>query len=575
MNPELDLTTERIDDFVLLIHMMVRLNLPEIVDRHIHRHGLQQGLSWGWVATIWLAHILSQADHRKLTVRDWVRQAHEALESVTGLDIRDTDFTDDRLAIVLRHLSKPKCWQAIECELNQRTIRVYDLEQEHVRLDMTTVSGHHGESEDGLFQFGKSKDDPSLRQVKVTQATLDPLGLPLVTEVVAGQTADDGLYIPAVDRVVQTIHKLGLLFVGDCKLSALATRAHIHNRQHYYLSPLARVGNNPQDMDTWIQEARAHQADWLPVEDLDARGKKVLIAHGYETQRRVTAEVQGKTLEWDERVLVVHSESYARTLQRGLEQRLARATAELLALTPPPARGKRQIREEAQLHAAAQTIVQTRRVEGLLTYTFERQEKRETHYIGRGRGTANRPTREQVTVRYQITAVQRDEAAITAEQERMGWRVYVTNAPTEKLSLETAVLTYRDEWLIERGFHRLKDAPLSIAPMYVKRDDQIAGLTYLLSLGVRLLTLIEFVVRRELKRTGEQLVGLHPENPRKGTNNPTTERLLKAFDNINVTILHSPDRVVRHVTPLKPVQVRILELLGLSPDIYRSLANSP
>ena len=157
----------------------------------------------------------------------------------------------------------------------------------------------------------------------------------------------------------------------------------------------------------------------------------------------------------------------------------------------------------------------------------------------------------------------------------MGWRVYVTNAPTEKLSLETAVLTYRDEWLIERGFHRLKDAPLSIAPMYVKRDDQIAGLTYLLSLGVRLLTLIEFVVRRELKRTGEQLVGLHPENPRKGTNNPTTERLLKAFDNINVTILHSPDRVVRHVTPLKPVQVRILELLGLSPDIYRSLANSP
>src|SRR3970040_2656630 len=106
METELTITTERVDDFVLLIEMMVRLGLPEILDRHIPRHWLQEGLSWGWVATIWLAHILSQGDHRKLTVRDWVRQAHNTLERVTGLSIRDTDFTDDRLTIVLRELRK-------------------------------------------------------------------------------------------------------------------------------------------------------------------------------------------------------------------------------------------------------------------------------------------------------------------------------------------------------------------------------------------------------------------------------------------------------------------------------------
>jgi transposase len=124
---ELTIKSERIDDFVLLLEIMKRLGFPAILDRHLARHGLQQGLSWGWLATIWLAHILSQGDHRKLTVRDWVRQAHEMLERVTGLDIRETDFTDDRLTLLLRRLSKPEAWHAIELELGQSIVRVYDL----------------------------------------------------------------------------------------------------------------------------------------------------------------------------------------------------------------------------------------------------------------------------------------------------------------------------------------------------------------------------------------------------------------------------------------------------------------
>jgi hypothetical protein len=44
--------------------------------------------------------------------------------------------------------------------------------------------------------------------------------------------------------------------------------------------------------------------------------------------------------------------------------------------------------------------------------------------------------------------------------------------------------------------------------------------------------------------------------------------------NITLTIVQLPDRVVRYVTPLTPLQVCILELLGLSPGIYRSLAEN-
>jgi len=75
-------------------------------------------------------------------------------------------------------------------------MRIYDLPVQQVRLDATTMSGYHLVDEEGLFQFGHSKDDPSLPQLKTMLANLDPLGMPIATKVVSGETADDGLYIP-------------------------------------------------------------------------------------------------------------------------------------------------------------------------------------------------------------------------------------------------------------------------------------------------------------------------------------------------------------------------------------------
>jgi transposase len=578
MNPEIGITTERIDDFPLLLEIMIGLGLPGLIDQHLKRHGLHQGLSWGWIAAIWLAHILTESDHRKLPVRAWVRQAGETIERITGIKVGELDFTDDRLTLLLRRLSQPVIWQAIETDLGRNILRVYELKPKQVRLDPTTVSGNHAGGEDSLFEFGHSKDDPTLRQVKVMVAALDPLGLPLVSQVVAGSTADDPLYIPAVDRVLQIIAGVGLLFVGDSKMSALDTRAHIQRLNQGYLCPLALTGKTAEEMRQWIEAANRGDFALQPVYVEDEQGKGKQLAEGYGFERTVRAGISAddrtETQAWTEQVFIVRSERYRQALQKGLDGRLQRATDKLRTLTPPPARGKRQIQDETELTKAADAILKAHAVEGLLTYTFERQEKRQTKYLGRGRGNAERPTHEVVTVRCQITAVIRQEEAITALQKTFGWRAYVTNAPAEQLTLEQAVLTYRDEWLIEHGFHRLKGAPLSLDPLFVKRDDQVVGLIHFLSMAVRFLTLIEFVVRRKLKQNQEKLAGLIENNPKKGIDNPTTERLLKMFDNVTLTIVHLPDQTIRHITPLSPLQTRILELLGLSAAVYTRLAEN-
>src|SRR5437016_912612 len=105
-----------------------------------------------------------------------------------------------------------------------------------------------------------------------------------------------------------------------------------------------------------------------------------------------------------------------------------------------------------------------------------------------------------------------------------------------QLSRFTWIPCYRNEYRIERIFNRLKSR-VHIAPLYVKRDDQIEGLTYLLTLGIRVLTVMEFVLRRSLQNDQVKLPGLHPENRQKRTDTPTAERLLKAFADVSLTML--------------------------------------
>src|SRR6266851_10395250 len=61
--------------------------------------------------------------------------------------------------LLLKHLSKPRYWHGIERDLHARSIAVYALSQDVIRCDATTVSGEHEVTEEGLLQFGHSKDD--------------------------------------------------------------------------------------------------------------------------------------------------------------------------------------------------------------------------------------------------------------------------------------------------------------------------------------------------------------------------------------------------------------------------------
>jgi transposase len=193
--------TERVDDVALLIGQMGKMGLPEVLDRPIPRHGKQRGLSWGWTAVMWLASILTEGDHRKVSVEADIKGMHPTLSHLSGHVIEALDCSDDRRGPLLTHVSKRRSWHGIERDFKARRREVSALPQDVMRGEATTVSGNHEVTEGGLWQCGQRKEDPTRPHIKVMRGSLDPLGMPLSTEVLSGERADDGLDIPVIDRM--------------------------------------------------------------------------------------------------------------------------------------------------------------------------------------------------------------------------------------------------------------------------------------------------------------------------------------------------------------------------------------
>jgi transposase len=276
---------------------------------------------------------------------------------------------------------------------------------------------------------------------------------------------------------------------------------------------------------------------------------------------------------WTERVQIIRSEAAAQGQTAALERRLEQAEAAVRGLTPPPGPGRRQFTTGWELERAVAAVLAEHDVAGLLEVSWERQETSRTKYIGRGRGGPNRPKTTEWDIRYQITTVGRDEEAIGHRVERLGWQVLVSNVPAERLSLEESLWAYRGGWCGERLFHLLKDQPLGIRPFYVRRDDQVLGLTHLVTLALRVLTLFEVLVRRGQERSEAKLPGLYPGQAKQVTDHPTAKRVLEAIARAGITLtrVESGGEVRWHLTPLPNLVKQVLSYLGLSEAVYTRL----
>jgi transposase len=559
------LRVEVVGDLPVLWATFQRLDLLATLQRHFPAPRHWKGpLTPGEVLALWLLFLVSQGDHCLNHVEPWVAQHQGTLSALLGKTVLPVHAHDDRLADWLSRLGTGTSFSVLERDLNQQTLRVYQLSTDLVRIDATTANSYAEVlSEQGLLQFGHSKDDPDRPQLKIAAAALDPLGLPLATAVVPGNSTDDPLYVPAIQAVRQSLGVGGRTYVGDCKMAALATRAFVAAGGDFYLCPpsenqLSRAQRRELLQPVWegtqpLQQVRRPGPKGQPDE---------LVAEGFAVEVALTAAVDEQQVRWTERRWLVRSQAYARAQEAALERRLAQATAAVLDL-PTRKQGKKQL-YHAELVRAAGAIVTREGVEGLLSYTV-----RAVLTTRPKRAYKDRPAREETDVSF-VIEVQREERLIQDKKREMGWQVYGTNGLARVLA--EVVWAYRGQYRIENDWSRLKGRSLGLTPLYLQDEGRMQGLVYLLSLALRVLTLVEWGVRERLRQEGSKLQGIYAGQPGRQTARPSAELLLGALQTISVSVVEVKGRTYALLSPLTEVQQRLLGLWDLPPDLYENVA---
>ena len=556
---------EVVADLPVLWALFQRLDLSATLDRHfpapIHWKG---PVTPGEVMALWLLFLISQGDHCLNHVQPWVARHQGTLSTLLGKPILPTHAHDDRLADCLDRLAVAERFSLIERDLNQQTIRVYQLPTDLVRIDTTTANSYAKVlSEQGLLQFGHSKDDPDRPQFKIAAAVLDPLGMPLATAVVPGNSTDDPLYVPAITAVRQSLGVGGRTYVGDCKMAALATRAFVAAGGDFYLCPLS------QTQLSRTQRRELLLPVWLGTQALQQVSRPgpqgqtdELVAEGFCVDVELTATVENKEVRWTERRWLVRSLAYAQSQQETLERRLATAEACLREL-PTRKQGKKQM-FHADLMAAAEAIVTREKVKGLLSCTAQAMMTKR-----KKRAYRDRPATEETDVWFEIE-VRRDEKAIEERNREMGWQVYSSNALG--MSLTQVVWAYRGQYRIEDDWSRLKGRPLGLTPLYLQDEDRMQGLVYLLSLALRVLSLVEWQIREGLRKKGSKLEGVYAGQAGRKTTRPSAELLLGVMKTISLSVIEVNGRTHMLLSPLTEVQQQLLKLWEMPPDLYETLA---
>src|SRR5256714_796125 len=199
------------------------------------------------------------------------------------------------------------------------------------------------------------------------QAVLAPLGMPLATDVVSGERADDPLYMPCIERLQASVGRHGLFYVGACKMASRDTRARIAAAGDFYLCPLPQVQLAEGEFDTALEALCKGEHTLSAVVREGPKGQPELIAEGYEYPVAMSQQGNGKVESWTERRLVVRSVRQAQAAEVALRARVAKALAQIEALNQR-GRGKKRCETVSALRQAVVAIVQRYGVEHLVWF---------------------------------------------------------------------------------------------------------------------------------------------------------------------------------------------------------------
>src|SRR5260370_29636425 len=118
-------SSEQVNDVPLLVGILEDMGIRRHIDAHIKQHASWEGISAGTIIEIWLCYLLTEQDHRLVAVRAWANERREMFNQLPGIELRETDLTDDRLAVVLDKIGYETIQAQIDAVMIKEWVMVY------------------------------------------------------------------------------------------------------------------------------------------------------------------------------------------------------------------------------------------------------------------------------------------------------------------------------------------------------------------------------------------------------------------------------------------------------------------
>jgi len=129
----------------------------------------------------------------------------------------------------------------------------------------------------------------------------------------------------------------------------------------------------------------------------------------------------------------------------------------------------------------------------------------------------------------------------------------------ERLPAEMILTAYKGQAAsVERGFRFLKDPMFFASNLFLEKPERIMALLMVMGISLLVYALAERSLRTELAQRDESI----PNQVGKPTQRPTIRRIFQVFQGIDVLLIQHPLGIQRQVLNLKPIHLRVLDLLG-------------
>jgi transposase len=531
-----------------------KLGISEIMDKNLGQtNGRKPDISYGTIANMMLVNMCDERSPLYL-IQEYYRELDKDLEGIFKEKIDIEKLNDDRFAYFLDKLYEAGP-RKIFSEISVSALSIYGVTINKVNYDTTSkvmwgeYETEHGKLGTVEITFGHSKEKrKDKKQIKIGIGTAN--GVIADAIVLSGNTDDKIFNNDNLDKVDVFLERTGtdknnFYYIAD---SSFFTKANIEKAESKGIKYITRIPNTTKLCKDLKEKALKDRDSMEIVTFKNAQNKESNYLVGeYE------AEYKGVYC----KVAVCHSKKLKETKTKTINRRVLKENEELSKLCKKYS--KRSFACESDAVKELETVINRHKAKVKyhnLDWEIDIQSKNQ---VGRPSKTKKANIKEYRLKLY----IQKNEEKIKSIIEKECTFILASN--DELMTASNILMEYKTQSTVENKFKQLK-SPHFVNSLFLKTPERIEALTYMILMGIMLLSVMEYVVRRGLREDNREIIG----PGRIKMKRPTLRSILRIMKDISYNHIVTRDgKVYRKLTkPLKENQKCIVDYLGLDEKIF-------